>query len=168
MSSDRRPDATKGAGIELLQPQSEADWLQARQLIEEYAASLQLDLEFQNFAHELAHLAAEYSPPTGAFLLATEQGAALGCVGVRRFSGHDGEIKRLYVVPVARGRGIGVLMARRIMAEARKLGYTRLLLDTLPAMREAQSLYASLGFKRTSPYRFNPLPGAAYFELLLE
>ena len=71
-------------------------------------------------------------------------------------------------MPAPRGRGIGVLMARRIVAEARKLGYARLLLDTLPAMREAQALYASLGFKRTSPYRFNPLPGAAYFELRLE
>ena len=81
MSSDRTPNVAKGAEIELLQPQSAADWLQARQLIEEYATSLRLDLEFQNFAHELAHLADEYSPPGGAFLVATQQGAALGCVG---------------------------------------------------------------------------------------
>ena len=76
MSSDRTPNVAKGAEIELLQPQSAADWLQARQLIEEYATSLRLDLEFQNFAHELAHLADEYSPPGGAFLVATQQGAA--------------------------------------------------------------------------------------------
>ena len=155
------------ATIDLTQPQVLEDWLQARRLVEEYAASLNLDLGFQNFAHELEHLASEYSAPTGAFLLAREQGTALGCAGVRRFAERDGEIKRLYVVPAARGRGIGALLARSIVAEARRLGYARLLLDTLPAMREAQALYVSLGFKPTSAYRFNPLPGAAFFELLL-
>jgi putative acetyltransferase len=153
--------------IELQQPQSLEDWRQARRLVEEYAASLNLDLAFQNIAHELEHLASEYSAPTGAFLIAKEHGAALGCAGVRRFADGDGEIKRLYVVPAARGRGIGRQLARDIVAEARRLGYVRLLLDTLPAMHEAQALYAALGFKPTSPYRFNPLPGAAYFELSL-
>ena len=155
------------ATIELTQPQSAADWLQARRLVEEYAASLNLDLAFQNFANEMEHLAGEYSAPTGAFLIASEHGAVLGCAGVRRFADGDGEIKRLYVVPAARGRGIGALLARRIVAEARRLGYARLLLDTLPAMQEAQALYESLGFKPTAPYRFNPLPGAAFFELSL-
>jgi putative acetyltransferase len=153
--------------IELQQPQSSEDWREARRLVEEYAASLHLDLGFQNIAHELEHLANEYSAPTGAFLIATEEGVALGCVGVRRFAGKDGEIKRLYVVPAARGRGIGRLLAVRIVQEANRLGYARLLLDTLPAMHEAQGLYAALGFKPTPAYRFNPLAGAAYFELLL-
>jgi putative acetyltransferase len=160
------PSGTKPI-IELRQPQSPSDWLQARRLVEEYAASLNLDLAFQNIAHELEHLASEYSAPTGAFLIAREHGAALGCVGVRRFADGDGEIKRLYVVPAARGRGLGMRLAREIVVEARRLGYARLLLDTLPAMQEAQALYAALGFKPTSAYRFNPLPGAAYFELSL-
>ena len=151
----------------LTQPQLPEDWLQARRLIEEYAASLGLDLGFQNFAHELEHLASEYCAPTGAFLLAREQGTVLGCAGVRRFAADDGEIKRLYVVPPARGRGVGALLARGIVAEGRRLGYSRLLLDTLPAMREAQCLYMSLGFRPTAAYRYNPLPGAAYFELQL-
>jgi len=155
------------ATIELAQPRSPGDWLEARRLVEEYAASLNLDLAFQNFAHEKENLASEYSAPTGAFLIATEHGAALGCAALRRFADGDGEIKRLYVVPAARGRGIGALLARRIVTEARRLGYARLLLDTLPAMREAQALYQSLGFKPTAAYRFNPLPGAAFFELLL-
>ncbi len=154
--------------MELLQPQSAADWLQARGLIEQYAASLELDLEFQNLSHELEHLAEEYGAPTGAFLIARVGGEALGCAGLRSFEGSDGEMKRLYVLPQARGRGIGVQLARRIVEEARKLGYTRLLLDTLPAMREAQALYAALGFRRIPAYRYNPLPGATYFELLLD
>ena len=155
------------ATITLAQPQSAEDWNQARALVEEYAASLQLDLSFQNFAHELEYFSSEYSAPAGAFLLAREQDNYLGCVGVRRFAGEDGEIKRLYVTPAARGRGIGMLLARGIVAEARRLGYARLLLDTLSFMQEAQSLYASLGFRKTAAYRYNPLPGAAYFELSL-
>ena len=157
----------RDAGISLRQPQSPADWLKARALIEQYAAALGHDLSFQNIDHELAHLDQEYSAPDGAFLLACEQEAILGCVGVRRFGAGDGEIKRLYVVPAARGRGIGLMLARAIVAEARRLGYARLLLDTLSFMQEAQSLYASLGFRRIEAYRFNPLPGATYYELLL-
>ena len=155
------------AGITLRQARRPADWRQARALIEEYAAALGHDLSFQNIAHELKHLDAEYSAPDGAFLLACEQQAVLGCVGVRRFGPGDGEIKRLYVAPAARGRGIGAMLARAIVAEARRLGYARLLLDTLAFMQEAQSLYASLGFRPTAAYRFNPLPGASYYELAL-
>lgn len=153
--------------VSLRPPLTPRDWQQARALIEEYAGSLGHDLSFQNIAHELAHLDAEYSAPDGAFLLALEQETCLGCVGVRRFGPGDGEIKRLYVVPAARGRGIGLMLARAIVAEARRLGYARALLDTLSFMQEAQSLYASLGFRRIAAYRFNPLPGASYYELLL-
>ena len=154
--------------IHLAQPQSEEDWHQARQLIEEYAASLNLDLSFQNFAYELGHLASEYVPPTGAFLLAEEKGAYVGCVGLRQFSDGIGEVKRLYVSPAARGRGVGRPLAEGIVTAAKQLGYSRLLLDTQPSMKEAQSMYVSLGFKPTGPYRFNPVPGTAFLELALQ
>ena len=154
--------------IQLTPPQSQQDWRQARRLIEEYAASLGVDLAFQNFAHELQHLPGEYAAPTGAFLLAVEQGAHLGCVGVRKFSDGVGEVKRLYVIPAARGRGVGALLARSIVAEAGRLGFARLLLDTLPSMKGAQSLYLSLGFKPTAPYRYNPIPGTVFLELSKE
>lgn len=153
--------------IRLVQPKSEEDWLAARLLVEEYATSLNLDLSFQNFAHELEHFAGEYAPPGGVFLLAVMEGAHVGCIGVRRFSAGVGEIKRLYVVPGARGRGLGRLLAEGIVAAARQAGYTRLLLDTLPSMVEAQALYMSLGFKPTAAYRFNPVPGTAFLELEL-
>jgi GNAT superfamily N-acetyltransferase len=153
--------------IRLAQPQSEKDWRQARQLIEEYAASLDLDLSFQNYADELEHFTSKYAPPTGAFLLAEEKGVYIGCVGVRQFSNGIAEIKRLYVTPVARGRGIGRLLAEGIVAIAKQLRYTHLLLDTLPSMKKAQSLYVSLGFKPTAAYRLNPIPGTAFLELEL-
>lgn len=156
----------------MIQPQSEQTWQQARVLIEEYAATLDLDLSFQDLAHELEHLAINYSPPTGSFLLAQDLAAAdggvyLGCVGLRRISEGIGEVKRLYTVPAARGRGAGRLLAEGIVAAARRIGYAKLLLDTLPGMREALSLYASLGFKPTAAYRFNPLPDAVFLELRL-
>lgn len=153
--------------IRLVQPQSDEEWMHARQLIEEYAASLNLDLSFQNIAHELEHLPSEYAAPAGAFFLAEENGSWLGCVGLRRFAEGVGEIKRLYAAPAARGRGVGRLLAQAAVAAGTHLGYRRLLLDTLPSMKEAQSLYTSLGFKPTAAYRFNPVAGTAFLELEL-
>lgn len=153
--------------IRLTQPNSDESWSRARQLIEEYAASLNIDLSFQNFAHELEHLTSEYAAPAGVFLLAEENGVYVGCVGLRQFSDGVGEIKRLYVVPAARGRGVGRLLANGIVTAAEQLGYARLLLDTLYSMKEAQSLYMSLGFKPIAAYRFNPVPGTVFLELRL-
>ena len=153
--------------IRLSQPHATEDWRQARRLIEQYAASLDFDLSFQNLADELEHLASEYDAPGGAFLLADENSVYIGCVGLRYFSDGVGEIKRLYIIPEARGRGAGRLLAEGIVAAARRLGYRRLLLDTVPSMEHALSLYVSLGFKPTAAYRYNPLPGAAFFELEL-
>lgn len=150
--------------IDLRQSCSPADWRTARELIEEYAASLSVDLAFQNIAHELAHLEHEYAPPTGAFLLAVDHDQTLGCVGLRRFTDDTGEIKRLYVRPAARGRNLGRMLAERIVCIGAELGYARLVLDTLPGMQAAQALYASLGFAPIAAYRFNPVPGTAYLE----
>jgi GNAT superfamily N-acetyltransferase len=153
--------------IRLTQPRSEDQWRLARGLIEEYAASLNVDLCFQDLDHELAHLPEEYGPPGGAFLLAEENGACLGCIGLRRISDTIGEIKRLYLRPAARGRGAGRLLAEGIIAAAQRLGYARLRLDTLPDMKEAQALYATLGFEAIAAYRFNPVPGTVFLELSL-
>lgn len=153
--------------MQLIEPATPEDWRLARQLVEEYAGSLGIDLAFQDFAHETEHLSAEYSPPAGAFLIATLDGAAVGSVGVRRFADETAEMKRLYVRPDGRGHGIGRALAERIIDKARGLGYRRLVLDTLPVMTEARALYASLGFTPVAPYRFNPVPGTAFLELVL-
>ena len=151
--------------MQLLQATTPREWDEAQRLVREYAASLNVDLSFQNFDRELQHFTTEYAPPTGAFLLAEDSGQYVACIAVREFSAGVGEIKRLYVTPAARGRGLGRLLVERIIVVAREIGYGSLLPDTLPFMKEAQSLYLALGFKPTAPYRYNPVAGSAFLRL---
>lgn len=151
----------------LLQPGSPEQWAAARALVEEYAGSLQLDLDFQNFDDEVESLPREYGPPDGCFILAARDGRFVGCGGVRRHDVSAGEMKRLYVVPGARGGGVARLIVERLIEHARHRGYDGLLLDTLPTMDGAQALYRSLGFAPTTPYRYNPVPGATFWKLKL-
>jgi putative acetyltransferase len=143
---------------------------QARVLFEEYAASIGVDLCFQNFAAELATLPGAYAPPRGALLLA---GAALhpsGCVALRPLPDGDpltGEMKRLYVRPDSRGSGLGRSLALQTIAEASAIGYRELKLDTLPTMAAARALYASLGFHECPAYYRNPIDGVVYMSLAL-
>jgi ribosomal protein S18 acetylase RimI-like enzyme len=137
-----------------------------RQLFREYAASLEVDLEFQDFSHELATLPGEYAEGSGgALLLAWQTGSCCGCVAVRAWDEHRCEMKRLYVRPQARGGGLGRRLAEASIGRARSFGYRCMLLDTLPSMREAQELYRRLGFVETDPYRFNPVAGTTFLEL---
>ena len=138
-----------------------------RALFREYADGLGVDLCFQGFAEELATLPGKYAPPDGRLLLARDGAAAVGCVGLRRTDATTGEVKRLYVRPVARGRGLGGELARRMVAAGREIGYRRLVLDTLEPMAEARRLYGSLGFREIPAYYANPLSGVMYMELML-
>jgi len=151
--------------MRLLQATTPREWDEAQRLVREYAASLNVDLSFQNFDHELQHFTTEYAPPTGTFMLAEDSDQHVACIGLRQFAEGIGEIKRLYVVPAARGLGLGRLLVERVIVVARELGYGNLLLDTLPFMKEAQSLYVALGFKPTAPYRYNPVAGSAFLRL---
>ncbi len=151
--------------VQLIQPDSTQEWHTARCLVEEYAASLEIDLSFQQIDHELQHLETEYSQPTGAFLLAQANNVYLGCVGLRQFSPDTGEIKRLYLLPEARGTGLGRMLAEVIIERGREIGYKQLVLDTLPSMQKAQALYQSLGFSEIPPYRYNPVEGTKFLAL---
>jgi len=135
-----------------------ADTEAVRTLFREYAGGLGVDLSFQDFDAELAD-------PLGFYeLVLVAEG---GCVALRRVAGETCEMKRLYVRPAARGTGLGRALAGAVIAHARARGYERMLLDTLPSMAEALSLYASLGFRETDAYRYNPVEGTTYLELLL-
>jgi ribosomal protein S18 acetylase RimI-like enzyme len=137
----------------------------ARRLFAEYAASLDVDLGFQGFSAELEELPGDYAPPSGALLLAMDDEEAVGCVALRPFDPPCiAEMKRLYVVPSARDRGIGARLAAAALREARAAGYARVRLDTLSSMRAAQRLYEGLGFRDIRAYRHNPHE-ARYLEL---
>jgi ribosomal protein S18 acetylase RimI-like enzyme len=159
---------TADAGrLEIAEAQSAGDLDAARALIREYQASLGIDLEFQHFSDEVARLGEIYGPPGGVLLLARIGGVAVGCVGVRPLEPPACEMKRLYVASAGRGRGLGRELAVRAMAAARARGYTVMRLDTLPSMRIAQELYATLGFRDVPPYRDNPVAGTRFLEAAL-
>src|SRR3954470_12913415 len=101
-----------------------------RVLFEEYQRALGVDLAFQGFPAELATLPGDYSPPRGRLLLARDEGAAIRRGALRPLSDEACEMKRLYVRPHARAAGLGRRLAERLIAEARTIGYRRMLLDT--------------------------------------
>ena len=149
----------------IVRPLTAAQWTAARSLVSGYAASLGVSLDFQNFATELAHLSEVYAPPAGVFLLARLEDDWIGCGGLRRITAERCEMKRLYVVPAAQGHGVGRALAISLIADARRAGYSSMVLDTLPSMSHAQALYESLGFVEIEPYRFNPVEGTRFLKL---
>jgi ribosomal protein S18 acetylase RimI-like enzyme len=134
-------------------------------MFREYGASLEVDLEFQDFERELADLPGDYAPPDGRLILSFSDGALSGCVALRRLLPEVCEMKRLYARPASRGQGLGRALAQAVLAEARAIGYSKMRLDTLPSMGAAIALYRSLGFTEIAPYRANPVPGALFLEL---
>ena len=150
---------------------SEADagenLLEIRRLMKEYAGSLGVSLDFQDFDAEVASLPGEYGPPNGRLLLAQDGEEIMGCVALRKLEEGACEMKRLYVRPAFRGAGVGRALAEAVIAEARRMGYRRMRLDTLPGMDRARAMYAELGFREIAPYRFNPIAGSAFLELVL-
>jgi putative acetyltransferase len=140
----------------------------ARELLREYAGSLDIDLCFQDFDAELASLPGDYAAPSGQFLLAFVDGALAGCGGLRALADVDYanacEMKRLYVRPAFRRFGLGRALAQALLDEARRAGYSVMLLDTLDDMESARGLYAALGFVEIQPYYFNPIKGAHYLK----
>ncbi len=139
----------------------------AKDLFKEYAASLNFNLCFQNFDKELAELPGGYSPPSGLLLLAEYENKTAGCAALRKINDEMCEMKRLYVKPEFRGKGIGKFLAENVIEEARRIGYEKMRLDTLPIMKEAISMYKRFGFKEIPSYRYNPEPGALFMELEL-
>ena len=136
-----------------------------RAIFRKYAESLGVDLAFQRFDEEVAGLPGAYDPPRGRLLLATRDALIVGCVALRPLADERCEMKRLYVRPIARGNGLGRRLAERIRDEARGAGYRYIVLDTLPQMTSAQTLYRALGFVPIEPYVFNPVAGTHYLGL---
>lgn len=156
------------ADIRVLVPTLASELDAVRNLFVEYAATLNVDLCFQNFNTELATLPGEYAAPRGGLLLATVDGELAGCCAMRPLDAVDYpnacEMKRLYVRPAYRGLRLGRTLAETILETARVAGYDCILLDTLNDMEAARALYQELGFEDIPPYYYNPIAGAHYLK----
>jgi ribosomal protein S18 acetylase RimI-like enzyme len=148
-----------------INPAQIADLDAVIELFKAYAASLNINLSYQDFEMELATLPGKYAPPEGALLLAKNlNDEPIGCVALRPLTVEACcEMKRLYVSPKARGLGLGQALITAILDEASKLGYTEMRLDTLPAMTQAISLYEKAGFLPIEPYYETPIGGNLFF-----
>jgi ribosomal protein S18 acetylase RimI-like enzyme len=178
--------------IVLVTPDTAEEMAMTRAIFLEYAASLGIDLCFQNFDEELAALPGDYAEPRGALLLALVDtglpGAdaeradvptlrrsngtmayVAGCCALRPLDTTDypnaAEMKRLYVRPQFRGLGLGRQLAEAILDAARGAGYACVLLDTLDDMESARALYEDLGFAEVPPYYHNPIAGSHYLKV---
>lgn len=150
--------------------QNPADYVTFGALVQEYLASLDFTVDFQDIEGELLQLAATYGPPgRGVALVAeTDSGQLVGITGLRDL-GHDrAELKRMYVQPAWQGCGLGRALGTRAIEEALVLGCARIRLDPLARMEAAMGLYRSLGFREIPAYCVNPLPDALFFELTLQ
>ncbi len=158
------------APFRIAQAGSVADLDAVAKLFRRYAASLDVDLAYQDFESELASLPGKYAPPAGALLLARHaNGDALGCVALRRLDDQGVcEMKRFYVVPEARGLSLGRALVEAVVIEARRLGYREMRLDSLPSMSAAISLYRRVGFDEMPPYYTTPVAGTVFMRLQLE
>ena len=160
---------------------SPSDLNSIKRLFSAYAASLKIDLSFQNFSAELDSLPGLYALPTGALFLAVSlDNEAIGCVGLRPLTRKstpkvsDGgdeheperricEMKRLYCTPASRGLGVGRALVEEVIKEAEKLGYEEMRLDTLSSMSGARKLYAEFGFSEIEAYYQTPLLDTTVF-----
>jgi putative acetyltransferase len=167
-SSSASPVSSVVTNLAVAQAESPTQLAEARELFLEYSQSLGFSLCFQNFEKELAGLPGDYAPPEGRLLLAAYQGQLAGCVALHKLEAEICEMKRLYLRPQFRGKGLGRAMTNRIIAEARQIGYRRMRLDTVePVMPDAVAMYRKIGFKEVEPYCSNPISGALYMELQL-
>jgi ribosomal protein S18 acetylase RimI-like enzyme len=145
----------------------------ARTLMTEYAALPHTSGRWTTAAADIAALPVPYVSPSGVLLVAVGSGSdghiddasALGCGGLVALSTPgDAEIKRVYVRPSARGRGIGEAITVELMRMAETLGFTRIRLDTAPELTTAIRLYERLGFTHIPPYKAGLLADAVCME----
>jgi putative acetyltransferase len=136
-------------------------------MLQEYVEWIGLDLAFQEIDAELDGLPGAYAPPRGALFVASEGTRLIGMIGLRPLDGDVCEMKRLFVRPEARGRGLARQLIARVLAEARRLRYAEIRLDTLPMMGDAQALYVALGFADIPPYYDTPIAGTRFMALRL-
>jgi putative acetyltransferase len=135
-----------------------------RSYADEFADSIAETLCFQGFEAEVTGLPGRYAPPSGCLILAMEGKTPAGCVSLRDLGDRTCEMKRLYVAPSYRGRGVGKLLVREVVCRGERMHYRRMVLDTMPEMAGALALYREFGFVETISYWANPAGRAVFLE----
>jgi len=138
------------------------DIADVRRMLSEYVEWIGLDLAFQEIDAELDGLPGDYAPPYGALFVAGHGERLGGMIGLRLLEGRICEMKRLFVRPEARGQGLATRLIDAVLADARRIGYVEMRLDTLPMMIDAQSLYVATGFRDIAPYYDTPIAGTRF------
>jgi putative acetyltransferase len=154
--------------LEIHHAESHTDIEDARAIFREYEQWLGMSLCFQSFEDELADLPGKYAAPSGRLYLARIDGETVGCIALRKLEEGICEMKRLYLRESARGKGVGVTLIEKVIADAIEMGYERMRLDTYPPkMGKAVSLYEAHGFLEIPPYYHNPHEGVLFMEKML-
>lgn len=122
-------------------------------------------LEIQNYDEELRHLEVKYGLPYGRLYLAYCGGKLAGCIGLRKIDDENCEMKRLYVRPQFRGQQVGRQLVEKILGDAREIGYSHMLLDTLPFLQSAVKMYKAYGFYEIPCYNNSPMDSSIYMKL---
>jgi putative acetyltransferase len=152
---------------EFITAHTEKEYAAAAMLFNEYAATININLDFQHFYDELKMLQQMYAAPEGGIILCREAAAYIACVAVRKISVEIAELKRMFVQPQYQGMGIGKILLQKSLALARQCGYKKIRLDTLNYMQPAIELYKAHGFYEIAAYYHNPIATAVYFEKIL-
>lgn len=121
-------------------------------------------LAVQNYDEEISHLSSKYGLPGGRLYIAFYDGEAAGCVGLRKIDEKNCELKRLYVKPAFRGKHIGNTLIKQIIRDAKEIGYSHILLDTLPFLTSALCLYKACGFYEIPSYNNSPMSTSIYMK----
>jgi GNAT superfamily N-acetyltransferase len=154
--------------FQIIQAETESQIDEARRLFREYEAWLGLDLCFQGFEEELKSLPGKYAPPDGRLYLASIDNETAGGIALRKIDDGTCEMKRLFLRENSRGKGLGNILIKKLITDAKDVGYKKMRLDTYPAkMGKAVSLYESHGFYEIPPYYDNPFDGVLFMEKIL-
>ena len=119
----------------------------------------------QSFEDELQHPEAKYGPPRGRLYLALADGRPAGCVALKPIDDTRCELKRLYVREAYRRAGLGGMLVDKVIADAREIGYSHMLLDTFPFLHSAIRIYRAKGFYDVESYNNSPMDGLVYLQL---
>ena len=141
-----------------------AEFRRLRRLLERFVSSIEADLEFEDFKQELAMVPSPYAGPDGRLLVWEEDGVLGGCVALANLGEGVCELRRLWVSPLFRGRGIGRELTYELLREARKIGYVKVRVRTGSTLLSVRAVYDGLGFYEISPYVSTPVGGEIFLE----